>query len=223
MQRETLYKELTDTLSWEPDKVISGSFAFLMDYDDEQYALDNTWIPLANTANRDELCESYSEEQIRMMATAILDNRKSKLSFQDKLINIALIESYKKTMRPRKERSDNKEYLAKQMLLNKEKIIQNLLLHQSILYNPIAISKWEVTHCTSILKFDLGFIDRHKFITRKYIWNSRNTDWCIINVQMLNEIGHPHIDRKDILDVDLRHYTLVMRLLIQDNNFNWLK
>jgi DNA repair photolyase len=112
-----------------------------MDYDDEQYKLDNNRIPLANTANWEELCESYSEDQIRMMADAILNNRKSKLSFQDKLLKAALDESYKKTLRQRKERSDNKEYLAKQMLLNKETIIQNLLLHQSILYNPIAISR----------------------------------------------------------------------------------
>lgn len=222
MQREELYKELTDKLSWEPDKVISGSFAFLMDYDDEQYKLDSNRIPLANTANWEELCESYSEDQIRMMADAILNNRKSKLSFQDKLLKAALYESYKKTLRQRKERSDNKEYLAKQMLLNKETIIQNLLLHQNILYNPIAISIWGITHCPSILKFDLGFIDRHKFITRKYIWNSRNTDWCIIDIEMLKELGHPHIERKDILDVDLRHYTLVMWLLIQDNNFSFL-
>jgi hypothetical protein len=223
MQQENLYNELYTKLSWEPDKLISGSFALISDYDYEQYILDNTRVPLATSnCSWDELCEVYSEEQIRLMVSIILDKRKSKVTLTDKLIDMALTKSHLMTTRQRRQRSDNSEFVAKTMMLDKEKIIQSLLLHQDILYNPVVIWIWKETHCSSILKFDSGFIDRHKFMDKQYLWTSRHVAWAIINIPKLKELWYPMIDRKDILDVDLRHYTLTMWLLIQDNNFNRL-
>jgi hypothetical protein len=157
------------------------------------------------------------------MLEVISTNRKLMLNFSDRMIQEEWARSYKISNRPRKARSDNKEYIMKIMLLDKEKIIEALLLHQDIIYNPVVINKWGIDECPSILKLDLGFMDRHKFITKTYVWSSRRIDWCTINIPMLRELWHPLIDRKDIVDVDLRHYTLAIWLLIQQNNFSRLQ
>jgi hypothetical protein len=57
-----------------------------MDYDEKQFNKDSNRIPLANTANWEELCESYTEEQIRLMLEVISTNRKLMLNFSDRMI-----------------------------------------------------------------------------------------------------------------------------------------
>lgn len=223
MLREDLYLELYDKLWWQPDNIISGSFAVLSEYDYIMSQKDPNYNRLANNANRDELVNNFSDDNIYIMVDVILRHRQQTKSLAEKTIQKQIFKSVKLSSTTRRARSDNEEYLVKQFILDKEQIINNLLLHQDVLYNPVLIYNSDLLQCESILKFTLGFMDRHKFLSPKRIWNSRNISWCLVDIDMLMQWWHPIVTRDDIIDVDLRHYTTTVWLLIQQNQFNLLQ
>ncbi len=224
MQREPLYNILSEKLWWEPDKIISGYFSLLDEYDEKMYATNPEWIPLANNANRDELCDSYTEEQIKTMCEIILQPHQRWQTLTDKVIRNEYNKSLRMTLSKRKARSDNSDYVIKQYILNKDLIIDSLLQHKDIIYNPVVLlNKSKIDQCECILKLDLGFVDRQEFINRETFPSSRLVKSLSIDIPKLKELWYPSITREDILDVDLRHYTTTTRLLIQNNQFNLLQ
>jgi len=216
MEIREIYNMFIDKFWEEPHETILRFFRYIEEYDYKESLVNPKHVPLASNWTWKEMTDYYKPDQLYTIYKICEESSKIINEVKDKFlhewISIAMARSYNN----RYTREDIYDVTLSKLILSEELIIQNLLQHQDIIYNPVVLLNNRMGTVYNILFLTKEFIYKCWFLSK-----TRYSLWWKIDTYKYNTQSKPIVYRWDIIWIDWRIYPTYIWYMIQQNNFNF--